>query len=135
MSFPKWHHGCLARWAAARKGIQWPNCHRSDRLLQAKLEQHLGLLLQGAVNVSFVQGELTPERAVAMSSRGRGIDPKGGQSYAATALSLVFHPAHPLVPTLRADVRLFQVRTPAKPHLCLSKLICCSCQQTTYCDL
>ena len=45
-----------------------------------------------------------------MSSRGRGIDPKGGQNYAATALSLVYHPAHPFVPTLRADVRLFAVR-------------------------
>ena len=45
-----------------------------------------------------------------MSSRGRKeIDPKGGQPYAAAALSLVFHSAHPLVPTLRADVRLFQV--------------------------
>lgn len=49
----------------------------------------------------------------AMSSRGRSeIDPKGGQPYAAAAMSLVFHSAHPLVPTLRADVRLFQVRRP-----------------------
>ena len=83
--------------------------------------------LQGAVNVSFVQGELTPERAVAMSSRGRGIDPKGGQSYAATALSLVYHPAHPFVPTLRADVRLFQVSTPVNINPCLNKLTFCSC--------
>lgn len=46
-----------------------------------------------------------------MSSRGRSsIDPAGGQPYAAAAMSLVFHSAHPLVPTLRADVRLFQVR-------------------------
>jgi coproporphyrinogen III oxidase len=46
----------------------------------------------------------------AMSSRGRTeVDPKGGQPYAAAAMSLVFHSAHPLVPTLRADVRLFQV--------------------------
>ena len=50
---------------------------------------------------------LTPK---AMSSRGRAdIDPKGGQPYSAAAMSLVFHSAHPLVPTLRADVRLFQV--------------------------
>jgi hypothetical protein len=48
-----------------------------------------------------------------MSSRGRAeIDPAGGQEYAAAALSLVFHSAHPLVPTLRADVRLFQVNSP-----------------------
>lgn len=38
------------------------------------------------------------------------MDPKGGQEYAAAAMSLVFHSAHPLIPTLRADVRLFQVR-------------------------
>lgn len=44
-----------------------------------------------------------------MSSRGRAdIDPQGGQPYSAAAMSLVFHCAHPLVPTLRADVRLFQ---------------------------
>ncbi|KAJ9528409.1 hypothetical protein QJQ45_020333, partial [Haematococcus lacustris] len=36
-------------------------------------------------------------------------DPQGGQAYAAAALSLVFHCANPLVPTLRADVRCFQV--------------------------
>ncbi|KAL0025409.1 hypothetical protein WJX79_006082 [Trebouxia sp. C0005] len=67
------------------------------------------LLEKGAVNISLVQGKLTPERAMAMSSRGRGIDHAGGQSYSAAALSLVFHPANPFVPTLRADVRLFQV--------------------------
>ena len=50
-----------------------------------------------------------------MSSRGRGIDPKGGQNYAATALSLVYHPAHPFVPTLRADVRMFAVRADGVP--------------------
>jgi hypothetical protein len=51
-----------------------------------------------------------------MSSRGRAdIDPKGGQPYAAAAMSLVFHAAHPLVPTLRADVRLFQVRAEEGP--------------------
>lgn len=66
------------------------------------------------MNVSFVQGKLTPERAVAMSSRGRGIDAQGGQPYSAAALSLVFHPANPLVPTLRADVRLFEVKHASK---------------------
>ena len=28
---------------------------------------------------------------------------------AAAAMSLVFHSAHPFIPTLRADVRLFEV--------------------------
>ncbi|EIE21621.1 Coproporphyrinogen III oxidase, partial [Coccomyxa subellipsoidea C-169] len=67
------------------------------------------LLEKAAVNVSIVQGTLTAERAKAMSSRGRGIDPDGGQAYSAAALSLVYHPAHPFVPTLRADVRCFKV--------------------------
>lgn len=69
------------------------------------------LLEKAAANISVVRGTLSPARAQAMSSRGRStIDPAGGQPYSAAALSLVFHSAHPLVPTLRADVRLFQVR-------------------------
>jgi hypothetical protein len=36
-----------------------------------------------------MRGVLTPERAKAMSGRGRGVDPDGGQPYAAAALSLV----------------------------------------------
>jgi hypothetical protein len=69
------------------------------------------LLEKAAANISVVRGTLTAARAQAMSSRGRSsIDPAGGQPYSAAALSLVFHSAHPMVPTLRADVRLFQVR-------------------------
>ena len=65
--------------------------------------------MQAAVNVSIIAGELSKERAAAMSSRGRpGIDPSGGQQYSAAALSIVYHPAHPFVPILRADVRRFQ---------------------------
>lgn len=70
--------------------------------------------LQAAVSTTFVQGTLSAQRAKAMSSRGRAINQEGGQRYAAAALSLVFHPAHPLVPTLRADVRRFEVS-----HHCL----------------
>jgi hypothetical protein len=69
------------------------------------------LLEKAAANISVVKGTLTAARAQSMSSRGRSsVDPAGGQPYAAAAMSLVFHPAHPMVPTLRADVRLFQVR-------------------------
>ena len=68
-----------------------------------------GICLQAAVSTTFVQGILTAQRAKAMSSRGRSIDQEGGQRYTAAALSLVFHPAQPLVPTLRADVRRFEV--------------------------
>ncbi|KAK9811444.1 hypothetical protein WJX72_003979 [[Myrmecia] bisecta] len=67
------------------------------------------LLEKAAVNISMVKGTLSAERAKAMSSRGREIGNLGGQAYTAAALSLVFHSAHPMVPTLRADVRLFQV--------------------------
>ncbi len=62
---------------------------------------------QAAVNVSVVRGRLSKERAANMSARGRGV--AAGDPYAAAAMSLVFHPAHPMVPTLRADVRLFEV--------------------------
>lgn len=65
---------------------------------------------KAAANVSVIRGTLTAERASAMSSRGRTeIDPRGGQPYEACALSLVFHPRSPMVPTFRADVRRFRV--------------------------
>lgn len=68
------------------------------------------VLEKAAANISVVAGVLTPERAKAMSRRGRAaIDPASGQSYSAAAMSLVFHSAHPFIPTLRADVRLFEV--------------------------
>jgi len=71
------------------------------------------LLEKAAANITVVQGTLTAQRAQAMSSRGRAsIDPAGGQPYSAAALSLVFHCRHPFVPTLRADVRLFEVGGP-----------------------
>ncbi|KAH9325547.1 hypothetical protein KI387_005725, partial [Taxus chinensis] len=65
------------------------------------------LLEKGAVNVSIVYGQLSEARAKAMSSRGRGI--AAGSYYFAGALSLVFHPQNPYVPTFRADVRYFEI--------------------------
>ena len=68
------------------------------------------VLEKAAVNISVVGGVLSRERAHQMAARGRHVvDPDGGQSYSAAALSLVFHSAHPRIPTLRADVRLFEV--------------------------
>lgn len=65
---------------------------------------------KAAVNISIIHGTLTAQRALAMSSRGRNtVDPGGGQSYHAAAMSLVFHSAKPFIPTLRADVRLFSI--------------------------
>ncbi|KAG5187006.1 coproporphyrinogen oxidase, putative chloroplast precursor [Tribonema minus] len=68
------------------------------------------LLEKAAASVSIIHGTLTADRAKAMTGRGReGIDANGGQPYSAAALSLVFHSRSPLVPTFRADVRLFEV--------------------------
>ena len=50
-----------------------------------------------------------PNATAAMSARGRGVDPAGGQPYSAVALSLVFHSGNPHLPTVRADVRRFEV--------------------------
>ena len=64
-------------------------------------------MLQAAVNSTIIRGQLTAGRAKAISARGTGV--QEGQDYAAAALSLVVHPGNPHVPTLRADVRQFQV--------------------------
>jgi coproporphyrinogen III oxidase len=65
---------------------------------------------KGCVSCSYVRGVLTPERAAAMSARGRGgVDPGGGQRFVASALSLVLHARSPNVPTLRGDARRFVV--------------------------
>jgi len=68
-----------------------------------------GLFEKAAVNVSIIRDVLSEERARAMSERGRAVESVGGQEYQAEALSLVFHPTNPRVPTLRADVRRFRV--------------------------
>ncbi|KAF6249723.1 Coproporphyrinogen III oxidase [Scenedesmus sp. NREL 46B-D3] len=81
--------------------------YRLWRHMRAGRRQPVG---EGSSKHQHHPGTLSAARAQAMSSRGRSqIDPAGGQPYSAAALSLVFHAAHPLVPTLRADVRLFQV--------------------------
>jgi coproporphyrinogen III oxidase len=81
------------------------------------------VLEKAAANVSVIRGVLSPERARAMSSRGREeVDASGGQPYSAVAMSLVFHSATPFVPTLRADVRLFEVSYFCTPGGSLSPL-------------
>mmetsp|Transcript_35986 Transcript_35986/g.113844 ORF Transcript_35986/g.113844 Transcript_35986/m.113844 type:complete len:292 (-) Transcript_35986:908-1783(-) len=99
------------RW---ERGVDGSGGYGITRVLQSAdvvgLPQKDALFEKAAANVSVVRGTLTPERAKAMSSRGRGnVDIEGGQEYSAAAMSLVFHPASPRVPTLRADVRLFEV--------------------------
>lgn len=90
------------------------------------------MLEKAAANISVIKGVLTPERAQAMSSRGRdNIDPEGGQPYSAVAMSLVFHSAHPFIPTLRADVRLFEVTPPAQPPPAPPVALLLDCRSTT----
>nr|AEQ18826.1 coproporphyrinogen III oxidase [Chromera velia] len=66
---------------------------------------------KGACSTSFIKGVLSVDRARAMKQRkgADGWDLKGGETYRAAALSLVFHSRSPLVPTFRADVRYFEV--------------------------
>ena len=52
-----------------------------------------------------------------MSARGRGVD--AGASYFAGALSLVFHPCSPHVPTFRSDIRYFAVCSPIVISICI----------------
>ncbi|KAH7432754.1 hypothetical protein KP509_07G038100 [Ceratopteris richardii] len=63
---------------------------------------------KAAVNVSIIHGHLSEARAKAMSSRGRNVEV--GSEYFAGALSIVFHPCNPYVPTFRSDVRYFEVK-------------------------
>jgi hypothetical protein len=76
--------------------------HGLTRVLQGG-----NVLEKAGVNVSFVQGILTKERAMAMRSRGRECD--AGSVYEAAALSFVLHFQSPFLPTLRGDVRVFAI--------------------------
>jgi coproporphyrinogen III oxidase len=71
---------------------RWQRGEGSTGLGITRVLQDGRLLEKAAASVSIVHGTLTPERARAMSGRGReGIDAAGGQTYSAAALSLVFH--------------------------------------------
>jgi hypothetical protein len=63
---------------------------------------------KAACSVSVVRGQLSKERAAAISARGQSVVAPN-QPYFAAACSLVFHSASPMVPTFRADVRYFKV--------------------------
>ncbi|KAI5082927.1 hypothetical protein GOP47_0002670 [Adiantum capillus-veneris] len=65
------------------------------------------LMEKAAANVSIIHGHLSEGRAKAMSARGRNVEV--GSEYFAGALSIVFHPCNPHVPTFRSDVRYFEV--------------------------
>lgn len=76
-----------------------------------------GIFEKAAVNVTVTKGAtLPPARAAALAARHPALAPHltaatdgAAVAYTAAALSLVVHPAHPHVPTLRADVRVFCV--------------------------
>ncbi|CAE8615364.1 unnamed protein product [Polarella glacialis] len=62
---------------------------------------------KAAASISVLHGHLSTERAESLSTA--GVVYKEGEAYRACALSLVFHARSPRVPTLRGDVRLFEV--------------------------
>ena len=66
------------------------------------------VVAKGAISTSILEGTLSEERAAAMSSRGRAAA-TAGAPYRAATMSLVLHSATPHVPTLRADVRIFEL--------------------------
>lgn len=82
------------------------------------LKQHLVLQYgnvfeKAGVNVSVLSGILSKERAQAITARTGGKNTLSeGDDFKAASLSMVLHTQSPLIPTLRADVRLFHdVRT------------------------
>ena len=72
------------------------------------------IIEKGAVSTSILTGTLSGERAAAISSR-RNVDGsdgsnfKAGDTFYASALSIVLHSKSPMVPTFRADIRYFEV--------------------------
>ena len=63
-------------------------------------------LEKGAVSTTFMRGKLSLERAKAISSRHNSdVNQLIGQTYYASAMSLVLHSRSPLTPTFRADIR------------------------------
>lgn len=83
-----------------------PHGGRTSRGVTAVLEGGV-LWEKAAASISVLYGHLSQERAESLSTD--GVIYKEGEAYRACALSLVFHARSPLVPTLRGDVRLFQV--------------------------
>ena len=64
------------------------------------------LFEKAGVNVSVVQGTLSPEAAAKM---GGGHDLEGDDlEFFATGISLVFHPHNPMAPTVHANYRYFE---------------------------
>eukprot|EP01035_Chromulina_nebulosa_P066139 gene66139-90506_t len=67
------------------------------------------IIEKGAVSSSILTGTLSGERAAAISSRRKvdgsdGSNFKAGDTFYASALSIVLHSKSPMVPTFRADI-------------------------------
>uniref|UniRef100_A0A7S3K7G1 Coproporphyrinogen oxidase n=1 Tax=Aureoumbra lagunensis TaxID=44058 RepID=A0A7S3K7G1_9STRA len=88
-SYDEWH----------REGGSWG----VTRVLQGG-----SIIEKGAVSTTYSRGILSEERAQAMSARGRIAET--GAEYQASALSIVLHAASPMIPTFRADIRVFRVK-------------------------
>lgn len=85
-------------WKRAEGGGGWTRV-----LAEGKVFEKAG------VNVSTVFGELSPQAAMQMKSRGLKIEEKA--PFFACGISLVIHPHNPFAPTTHANYRYFEVKT------------------------
>ncbi|XP_066245391.1 oxygen-dependent coproporphyrinogen-III oxidase isoform X2 [Euwallacea similis] len=64
---------------------------------------------KAGVNISVVQGELPPNAAAQMRSRGKKLG-QGKLPFFAAGVSAVIHPVNPMVPTIHFNYRYFEVQ-------------------------
>ncbi len=80
-----------------------------------RFEDH-DLIERGGVNVSCVQGQLTPRMFESMRHHHKTLadmHPTDQDIFSATGISLVLHPKNPHVPTVHANFRLFEAEVGA----------------------
>ena len=99
----------------------WEKFSNSDRIghgITAVIEKG-NIIEKGAVSTTILTGELSKERASAISSRrsDETFRINAGDTFYASALSIVLHSRSPMLPTFRADVRYFEVRKNSKDTL------------------
>jgi len=86
--------------------------------ITAVIEKSL-VIEKGAVSTTIISGKLSPERASAISNRGKSVTDEikvnAGDDYFACALSIVLHSKSPMVPTFRSDIRYFEVQSKDSP--------------------
>lgn len=93
-----------------------------DRWVRSKKEGKLGgggitcvmqdgvVFEKAGVNISVVNGELSPQAAAQMRARGKPFSKTGKLNFFAAGVSSVIHPRSPHVPTLHFNYRYFEVQ-------------------------